>query len=62
MELEKPKINLRDVPTIKCDNCGGVYFREVGSFQKSDDTRVGGVCCLDIDRVCKNYKDYCNYW
>lgn len=29
MELEKPKINLRDVPTIKCDNCGGVYFREV---------------------------------
>jgi predicted nucleic acid-binding Zn ribbon protein len=29
MELEKPKINLRDVPTIKCDNCQGVYFREV---------------------------------
>ncbi len=29
MELEKPKINLRHVPTIKCDNCGGVYFREV---------------------------------
>ena len=29
MELEKPKINLRDVPTIKCEKCQGIYFREV---------------------------------
>ena len=28
-QLEKPKINLRDCPTIKCDSCGGIYFREV---------------------------------
>lgn len=25
----QPKINLRDCETIKCEKCGGVYFREV---------------------------------
>ena len=29
MEINKPKRNLREVPTVKCDNCGGIYFREV---------------------------------
>lgn len=29
MEINKPKLNLREVPTVKCDNCGGIYFREV---------------------------------
>ena len=29
MELEKPKINLRDCETIKCEKCEGIYFREV---------------------------------
>ena len=29
MELEKPKINLRDVPTIKCEQCQHMYFKEV---------------------------------
>ena len=29
MELEKPKINLKDCKTIKCDKCGGIYFKEV---------------------------------
>ena len=29
MELEKPKINLRDCPTIKCESCDGIYFKEV---------------------------------
>ncbi len=28
MDLQ-PKINLKDCPTIKCENCEGVYFREV---------------------------------
>jgi uncharacterized Zn finger protein len=28
-QLDKPKINLREVPTIKCEQCGGIYFREV---------------------------------
>ena len=29
MELEKPKINLIDCPTIKCESCDGIYFKEV---------------------------------
>ena len=29
MEINKQKLNLREVPTVKCDNCGGIYFREV---------------------------------
>ena len=28
MDLQ-PKINLKDCPTIKCDSCGGIYFKEV---------------------------------
>jgi predicted nucleic acid-binding Zn ribbon protein len=29
MELQQPKINLRECPTIKCESCEGIYFREV---------------------------------
>lgn len=29
MELQQPKINLKECPTIKCDSCDGIYFREV---------------------------------
>lgn len=29
MSLEKPKINLRECDTVKCEKCGGIYFREV---------------------------------
>jgi len=25
----RPKIDLRNCDTVKCENCGGVYFREV---------------------------------
>ena len=28
-ELQQPKINLKECPTIKCDSCDGIYFREV---------------------------------
>ena len=24
-----PKINIRECDTVKCENCGGIYFREV---------------------------------
>ncbi len=29
MDTLTPKINIRECPTIVCENCGGVYFREV---------------------------------
>jgi uncharacterized Zn finger protein len=28
MDLQ-PKINIRECPTIVCESCGGIYFREV---------------------------------
>jgi len=34
MEIEKPKINLQDQPTIKCENCDSIYFREVIYIKK----------------------------
>ncbi len=36
MDLEKPKVNfnLQDQPTIKCENCNGIYFREVIYIKK----------------------------
>lgn len=48
MEIDKPKINLKDQPTIVCDNCGHNYFREVVYIKKvsklltgsSEDTTV----------------------
>jgi uncharacterized Zn finger protein len=28
-ELQRPRIDLRTCPTIKCEKCGSIYFREV---------------------------------
>lgn len=30
----KPTINLRDCETVKCESCGGIYFREVLILKK----------------------------
>lgn len=34
MDLQTPKINIRDCETIKCDQCGSIYFREVTYLKK----------------------------
>jgi predicted nucleic acid-binding Zn ribbon protein len=47
-DILQPKINLRDSETIKCEKCGGSYFREVIFLKKvsklltgsSEDTTV----------------------
>ena len=28
-DLQKPRVNLRECETIKCESCGGIFFREV---------------------------------
>lgn len=33
-ELVKPKIDLREQPTVTCENCGGEYFKEVAILKK----------------------------
>lgn len=27
-DLSQPRIDLRDCETVKCENCGGIYFKE----------------------------------
>lgn len=34
MDLQKPKVNLKDSETITCDECGSKYFREVIYIKK----------------------------
>ena len=34
MDLQTPKINIIDCETIKCDQCGSIYFREVTYLKK----------------------------
>lgn len=34
MDLQQPRINLRECPTIKCEKCDGIYFREVIYLKK----------------------------
>jgi len=33
-EFEKPKIDLKECKTIKCEKCDGIYFREVLILKK----------------------------
>lgn len=34
MDVNQPTINLRDCETIKCENCEGIYFKEVIVLKK----------------------------
>lgn len=34
MDIQKPKVNLRDSETISCEKCGSMYFREVIYIKK----------------------------
>jgi uncharacterized Zn finger protein len=34
MDINQPKINIKDSETIKCESCGGIYFREVIYLKK----------------------------
>jgi uncharacterized Zn finger protein len=34
MDLQKPKLNLKDSETITCEVCGSIYFREVIYIKK----------------------------
>lgn len=34
MDIQKPKIDLREIPSIKCEECGSEFFREVVILKK----------------------------
>ena len=48
MQDLRPKVNLRECPTLSCEKCGSIYFREVIYIKKvpalmtgsSEDTTV----------------------
>jgi hypothetical protein len=33
-EIIKPKINLKDQPTVECEKCKSIYFKEVTILKK----------------------------
>jgi uncharacterized Zn finger protein len=33
-EIIKPKINLKDQPTIKCEKCESIFFKEVTMLKR----------------------------
>ena len=43
MEQIKPKVNLRDSETIKCEKCESVYFREVIYIKKVSKLLTGSM-------------------
>ena len=34
MELQQPRIDLRECPTILCEKCGGMFFKETLILKK----------------------------
>lgn len=33
-DIIRPKIDLRQQPTVTCEDCGGIYFKEVTMLKK----------------------------
>ena len=40
--IGKPQINLKDQPTITCEDCGSKYFKEVTMLKKVSRLLTGG--------------------
>lgn len=41
MDIQKPKVDLRDCETTKCEECGSIYFREVIYIKKVSKLMTG---------------------
>jgi uncharacterized Zn finger protein len=41
MDMQKPKVDLRDCETTKCEECGSIYFREVIYIKKVSKLMTG---------------------
>lgn len=39
--LNSPRINIKDAETIKCENCEGIYFREVTYLKRVSYLQTG---------------------
>lgn len=39
--LVKPRINIKEAETIKCENCQGIYFREVTYLKRVSYLQTG---------------------
>jgi uncharacterized Zn finger protein len=42
MESIKPKIDLREQPTVSCEKCGSNFFKEVTMIKKVSKLLTGG--------------------
>ena len=65
-EIIKPKINLRDQPTVKCEKCECIYFKEVTILKKVSKILTGNpedtivpfptYACTDCGNINEDFK------
>lgn len=66
-ELLTPRINIRECPTVKCENCGSIYFKEaiylkwVSKLQgaaQDQPVPFPVYMCIKCDHVNKGYNPF----
>jgi hypothetical protein len=65
-EIIKPKIDLRQQPTVECESCKSIFFKEVVILKKVSKILTGGsedtivpfptYACLKCDFINKDFK------
>jgi len=65
-EIIKPKINLRDQPTVECEKCKSIYFKEVTILKKVSKILTGSAedtivpfptyACSECDNINDDFK------
>jgi predicted nucleic acid-binding Zn ribbon protein len=48
LDIGKPKIDLREQPTITCEKCDGMFFREVTILKRVSRLLTGGPHDTDV--------------
>ena len=67
-QLETPKVNLRDCETLKCENCGSIYFKEAVYLKRVPALMTGSRedtivpfpihMCIKCDHVNKGFNPF----
>lgn len=47
-DILKPKIDLKQQPTVCCEKCGGIYFKEVVCIKRVSKILTGSVQDTDV--------------
>ena len=55
LDIGKPKIDLREQPTITCEKCGGIFFREVTILKRVSRLLTGTPQDTDVPFLINQY-------